>query len=90
MDVPLPLASEASGMGPNGVHEFDESEPDESPACPVARAVAARAVACSTRICRLSLIGSAAKFGRIFPLDQTTAKKTFVALFDVVGDMIGI
>jgi hypothetical protein len=34
---------------------------------------------------QLSLIGSAAKFDRRFPLEQTTAKKPFVALFDVVG-----
>jgi hypothetical protein len=38
---------------------------------------------------KLSLIGSAAKFGRRFPEDQTTAEEPFVALFNVVGIGIG-
>jgi hypothetical protein len=38
---------------------------------------------------QLGLIGSAAKFGGWFPVDQATPEKPFVALFNVVGVGIG-
>jgi hypothetical protein len=44
-----------------------------------------RASAWSHPYLQLNLIGSAAKFGKGFSLEQTTAKKPFVALLDVVG-----
>ena len=34
---------------------------------------------------QLGLIGSATKFGRTFPVNQTPAEKPLAALFDVVG-----